>query len=154
MDTFFTWAENNWQIEFSPSPQQFPDEIIQRYPNIPAEYRLFYEKINLCANESDTTWFLSKNDFLETNEDSFVWNTFEKISLDAADNDEELMAQIKEYWDCHLPIVLSVGGEYEYYAINVNTGAVVQGYEPEFEESSKVADSFLEFLSKFPEFTK
>ena len=44
--------------------------------------------------------------------------------------------------------MLCVGGEYEYYAINTATGIIVHGYEPEFEESSQVADSFFDFLSK------
>ncbi|EDJ0212292.1 hypothetical protein GD462_01710 [Listeria monocytogenes] len=44
--------------------------------------------------------------------------------------------------------MMSVGGCYEYYAITLNDGSVVHGSEPEFEESSIVAESFADFLLK------
>ncbi|EAF5052010.1 hypothetical protein C2W34_08740 [Listeria monocytogenes] len=44
--------------------------------------------------------------------------------------------------------MMSVGGCYEYYAITLKDGSVVHGSEPEFEESSIVADSFADFLLK------
>lgn len=46
------------------------------------------------------------------------------------------------------PIVMSVGGDYQYYGIEINSGKVVQGWEPEFEEIIYVADSFIEFIEK------
>ncbi|EHT9927417.1 SMI1/KNR4 family protein, partial [Listeria monocytogenes] len=48
--------------------------------------------------------------------------------------------------NAHLPIMMSVGGCYEYYAIALNDENVVHGSEPEFEESLVVADSFADFL--------
>ncbi|HAA6465519.1 TPA_asm: hypothetical protein GFZ78_01130 [Listeria monocytogenes] len=44
--------------------------------------------------------------------------------------------------------MMSVGGCYEYYAITLKDGSVVHGSEPEFEESSIVAESFADFLLK------
>ena len=149
IDDFIEWAKNsNWKIELSSEKKRFTNEIMQRYSSIPVEYKSFYKLINICINQSDTNWFLSENDFLAIDGEGFAWNTFEKMSISAADGDYALIKQIEEYWNCHLPIMMCVGGEYEYYAINVITGTVVNGFEPEFEESSQVADSFLSFLSK------
>ena len=55
---------------------------------------------------------------------------------------------MKEYWDKHLPIVMSVEDGYAYYAINTDTGTVVEGRGPEFEEPSVVAESFEAFINK------
>lgn len=149
MKEFLTWAKSNgWQVEFADSEKQLPDEVQKRYANVPGEYLSFYEQIGLCSNAADTSWFLTEKDFLETDENTFAWNTFEKMSMEAAMDDAELIGQIEEYWHNHLPVMLCVGGDYEYYALDVVSGAVVNGYEPEFEECSKVADSFSDFLSK------
>ena len=43
---------------------------------------------------------------------------------------------------------MSVGNGYEYYAIELDSGIIVSGFEPEFEEAETVADSFDEFLEK------
>ena len=74
----------------------------------------------------------------------FQWNDLELQSLEYADNDSGIIA----YWDKHLPIFISVDGEYSYYAINTENGNIVVGYEPEFEVSSVVADDFYTFIGK------
>ena len=38
--------------------------------------------------------------------------------------------------------------EYSYYAIDTVTGNVVNGFEPEYEESTVVAENFESFLKK------
>lgn len=43
---------------------------------------------------------------------------------------------------------MSVEGDYEYYALDTETGQVVQGWEPEFEEVRVVADTFEDFIKK------
>ena len=43
---------------------------------------------------------------------------------------------------------MSVGGDYHYYAIDIDSGKVVEGWEPEFEETTDVAESFNEFVEK------
>ena len=43
---------------------------------------------------------------------------------------------------------MSVGGDYEYFAIDTENGNVVQGWEPEFEEAEVVADTFEDFIRK------
>ena len=55
---------------------------------------------------------------------------------------------IIKFWVRHLPIYRSVEGEYSYYAIDTESGKVVCGYEPEYEDAAIVADSFEEFINK------
>lgn len=44
---------------------------------------------------------------------------------------------------------MSVDGEYSFYAIDTgDNGTILSGYEPEFEEADKVADSFEDFMSQ------
>ena len=150
INEFFVWAKsNNWQLELSTDKKQFPSEILQRYINIPNEYKIFYAQIDLCANQSNTTWFFSENDFLEANgENAFAWNSFEKMSLEALADDDVALQEITEFWNLHLPVMYCVGGDYEHYAINITTGAIVNGYQPEFEDVTEVATSFCDFLDK------
>ncbi|OFF91847.1 hypothetical protein BJM47_07420 [Listeria monocytogenes] len=70
------------------------------------------------------------------------------MSLEAAEGDKNLENKVSLFWNAHLPIMMSVGGCYEYYAIHLTNGNIVHGSEPEFEESSIVADSFADFLLK------
>ncbi|MED4531270.1 hypothetical protein [Metabacillus fastidiosus] len=69
------------------------------------------------------------------------WNEFELISLEAAGGDNKWKSDITLWWDKYLPIVMSVDGSYSFYAIDLTNdiGAIVHGYEPEFEEVEKVA---------------
>lgn len=57
---------------------------------------------------------------------------------------------IKAFWAEHLPLLMSVGGHYEYVAYcksGENRGQYVQGTEPEFEQVTVVASSLNEFKS-------
>ena len=150
INEFFVWAKNNnWRLDLSRDKKQFPSEILQRYICIPNEYKIFYEQIALCANHSETTWFLSESDFLVANgEIAFAWNSFEKMSLEALADDEETVQEVTEFWNLHLPIMYCVGGDYEHYSINITSGTIVNGYQPEFEDVIEKAKSFCDFLNK------
>ncbi|MBC1289841.1 SMI1/KNR4 family protein [Listeria welshimeri] len=104
--------------------KNFPEQILKRYVNLLDVFKTFYEQLNLCSN------------------------AFEQMSLEAAEGDKDLENKVKLFWNAHLPIMMSVDGCYEYYAIALNDGSVVHGSEPEFEESLVVADSFANFLLK------
>ncbi|AMD51606.1 SMI1/KNR4 family protein [Listeria monocytogenes] len=146
---FFEWAKNNnWQVDLSAVEKNLPEQIFKRYGKLPDAYKAFYRQLNLCSNAGDTCWFLSEEDFLENEDDAFSWNSFEQMSLEAAEGDKNLENKVRLFWNAHLPIMMSVGGCYEYYAITLNDGSAVHGSEPEFEESSIVADSFVDFLLK------
>lgn len=130
------------------APRQIPLCVSGRYHNPPAEWVEFLNCVRSCVSPGETTWFLCLDDFERQDEDSFRWNEWELISLQAAidDQDTEWQSSIKAFWDNHLPICLSVKGGYGYYAIRLSDGVVVHGTEPEFEETREAAPSFVQFL--------
>lgn len=109
----------------------------------------FLEQVRLLANEANTSWFLTIDDFGAAAPDT-PWqpDSFEQISLEAAAGDSGLTNAVKEFWDSHIPIALCLANGYEYYATRLRVGAVVNGIEPEFEETSVAASSFAAFLSQ------
>ena len=147
-EQFIEWAKaNGWEIIAEKSNvDTLPKEITDRYA-VPKEYKQFLSQTASCIKE-DTTWFLCFNDYRPQPKGSFRWNEFEHISLDAADGDEEWTRSIKDFWDSHLPFIMSVESGYAYYAFDITDGSVVFGEEPEFEETTTAAESFDEFLAK------
>ena len=148
-DLLYNVLKNNgWNIEQSHTDNcDLPENIQNRYNNIPTEYIEFLTHIRICVNPDETVWLLCVEDFKQESEDSFRWNEFELIGLQAAseEKDVEWQKDIKAFWDNHLPICLSIHSGYEYYAIRMNDGHIVHGFEPEFELPSEVADSFYKF---------
>lgn len=128
------------------------DEFNARYPNIPEDYLEFLKRVALCTNSAENVWFLVEGDYNGTAEAAFAWNEFEMMSLEAAASDENLSEETRRFWREHLPFMLSVHSDYAYLALCVSGdeyGAVVAGYALEFEEPSKVCDSFVEFIDLF-----
>ena len=83
---------------------------------------------------------------------AFRWNEWELLSLASADGDPAWEAEIRRFWDAHLPIIMSVAdGRYSYYALSAADGAVVSGGEPEFEVCETAAASLEAFLEKITE---
>ena len=97
-------------------------------------------------NDKENIWFLTVENFYPKSEDEWRYNEFELISLDTADEDEDFISEITNFWNNHIPIIMSVGNGYEYYAIELDSGNIVSGFEPEFEEAETIAESFDEFL--------
>ncbi len=132
--------------------QKYLSNIFQkRYQHIPLEYSHFLQSFKSIQNQDDDVWFVSIEDFNETSKNDFKWNEFELISLEACENEEEI-DQVRSFWDRHIPILISVKDEYEYLALCVdeqNFGVIVHGMEPEFEEVSKVSESFKELIIMF-----
>lgn len=91
---------------------------------------------------------MCKDDYGIQDEDAFQWNEWELISHDSAEGNTKWKNEIKEFWNNHLPIIMSVKCGYSYYVISMKNGSIVQGNKLEFEECEVVADSFLELLSK------
>lgn len=144
-----TLSKNGWtMVRQSIYPYILPECISSRYSDPPSEWVEFLNSICSCVNSNETVWFLCMNDFNRRGEDAFRWNEFGQISLQAAveENDTEWQGAIVEFWDNHLPVCLSVAGEYEYYAIRMSDGVIVHGTEPEFEETTDVAPSFARFM--------
>ena len=146
IERFLEWGKKKgWVIELAKSTIEMPEEVITRYKSVPKQWAEFIINFDSIMNKTDDMWFLTYDSFLDG-----VWsyNEFENMSLEATDGDEKWSSKIKEFWDHTFPIIMSIGGDYQYYAINIDSGEVVQGWEPEFEESFVVAGSFVEFIEK------
>ncbi|MGG3798498.1 SMI1/KNR4 family protein [Metabacillus fastidiosus] len=145
MKKFINWAkESGWTIVFKSEYQLNLDEsIVTRYKNIPDEYLEFLRMIKQCITPSEKTWFICEDEYNDKSDIVLKWNEFELMSLEAAGEDNEWKSDIILWWDKYLPIVMSVDGGYSFYAIDLTNdiGAIVHGYEPEFEEVEKVADN-------------
>jgi hypothetical protein len=113
-------------------------------PALPAAHRDFLDRYSLLCRADETAWFLSAADYAGMADSAFAWDEFKRLSLDAALDDEDRQA-ISTFWDRHLPVLMSVAGDYEFLAIDQSTGAVVHGIEPEFEVVTVVADSWAGF---------
>lgn len=143
INKFIEWAKNNnWNVTLNSDVIDLPDIIKKRY-NIPEKWYTFISQLKVCENQSATKWFLTPNDYLP-NENGFQWNEFEIQSIEYSENNIDIIS----FWNKHLPIFLSVDGEYSYYAINTETGEVVSGYEPEYEDTTIAAEDFSIFIDK------
>lgn len=142
---FEEWAKkNNWKI--TKQTKNLPSDILERYSNIPESWLSFIEGYGSIMNDKENIWFLTVENFYPKSEDEWRYNEFELISLDTADEDEDFISEITNFWNNHIPIIMSVGNGYEYYAIELDSGNIVSGFEPEFEEAETIAESFDEFL--------
>ncbi|MBL1409908.1 hypothetical protein [Sphingobacterium faecale] len=125
------------------------EQFLGRYPKLPREYADFVESFSLLSNKSDTTWFNSAGDFNGKEEGGFRWDEFEQQSLVAFDGDTVGQEQVRDFWNHHIPIVLSVKNGYSHFSMGVgdhNLGKIYFGEEPDYEEVEWVADSFLAFM--------
>lgn len=149
-EKFFKWAKSgSWNIALSDEKIELSKEFAERYAFIPADWVEFIQSFKICANGADNIWFSLPGDFADSGDDSgFRWNEFEHITLEAAEGDEAWQAEIRGFWDNYLPIVMSVGGDYHYYAIGIKTGEIFEGREPEFDEINICAMSFTDFIEK------
>lgn len=146
IEKFLEWAKRNeWSIEQVQDVAEIPEEVTARYKNIPNQWKEFIVNFDTIMNSTDDMWFLTYDSFFD---DVWSYNDFENMSLEAADGNEEWSTEIKEFWDNTFPIIMSIGGDYQYFAIKMDSGEVVQGWEPEFEEAFVVAGSFAEFIEK------
>jgi len=128
--------------------KELSDNILDRYKKIPTGYLDFLNQFEVIINNDDDVWFVSIEDFNEETETDFPWNAFELMSLEAFEEDKEESERIRDFWDNHIPILMSVR-EYEYLAICLvedKFGEIVHGIEPEFEEVSKICNNFEELM--------
>jgi len=147
---FIKWAnDNGWDItEKSGFQLNVNSSVISRYKEIPNEYLEFLSVVEKCITPNEKTWFICENEFNNSSAIAFKWNEYELLSLEAARDDYIWKSEISAWWDNYLPIVMSVDGGYSFYAIDLteDRGAIVRGYEPEFEEVEKIANTLEEFF--------
>lgn len=146
-EKFISWAEKNgWIIEKGENAVSLPVQ----YRNVSEDYKRIISEYSKLSNPEENVWFLLSEDFSCADPDEFAWDTFQKMSIDAVDDEEE-RAEISAWWDGYFPIVMSVGGDYIFYAIELSTGHIVMGCEPEFEEVTAAAESLDDLFEKIAE---
>jgi len=143
-----------WTVQAASEPRPLPQAIYDRYPAIPSSLRSFLEHIETCVRDGEQVWFLTPADYAGDSGSSFAGNEWE--TLESEDADAETSAEIHAFWNAHLPILQSVQGDYAYLAVCVdkassNYGSVVQGYHPDFRETSTLCRSFDELLEQIKE---
>ncbi|WP_242164198.1 hypothetical protein [Lysobacter sp. M15] len=139
-----------WQVEPPTPDAEIPKHLLARYDNLPAELINFISSFSRCTNPSAQAWFVTACDLVRS--EPFRFNEFELMSLSAAGPDQDWSAAVRAFWTRHFPLLLSVAGSYQYFALSLagpTRGSVVYGAEPEFEECSIVAPSLTEFLAMF-----
>lgn len=96
-------------------------------------YGAFLATFTELHNADQTRWFLSAADHDGTSYSAFPWHTLRDISLEAALDDAGRQA-VLDFWQQHTPIYMSVASDYEFLAIEHDSGRIVHGVEPEFED--------------------
>ncbi len=66
MDAFLScMKENGWRIEMYETKNNYlPEEISDRYKNIPAYWREFISTVKEMMSPDETEWFLCVDDFV------------------------------------------------------------------------------------------
>jgi hypothetical protein len=140
-----------WKIIVRQQPMpQLNVDFRLRYPTIPVDYAEFLSNVAFCANKDETAWFLCEDDFNRIGSSAFRWDEFEAQSLEAAGSDEQWRSQIRDFWNWHLPIALSLKSDYAFLCMALSEddyGAIAYGYEPEYESVQKLCDNFSELLN-------
>lgn len=150
VEKFLTYMKKcGWNIEMQEKQGvDLPEAVKSRYEHIPAMWFKLITTVQRIVSSDETTWFLCEDDYDSQGDKAFQWNEWELISLENIEDDAEWKNEIKEFWNNHLPIILSVKDGYSYYAISMQDGSIVKGSEPEFEECESVADSFEDLMKK------
>jgi hypothetical protein len=142
-----------WRIEYSTSREPLlPSDVQQRYPRVPVELIGFLQTMESCTNAEENVWFLCREDYRRSDEQSFRWNEFELMCLETDDIEER--EQIRGFWDLHFPFMLCVHSDYDYLAVSLDEqsyGEIVHGAGFEFEQTTSLARSFAQFLTLFRE---
>ena len=135
-----------WKVTRLPQAVTVPEIISSRYPSM-AGGPVVKEICSLadCAHPSKQFWLLTARDFLGHPGSAFAWNEWEMLSLSAAVPEDQPV--ITKFWDRHLPLFLGVD-PYRYIAVATDSGHLVAGSEPEFEEATTVARSIEGLLER------
>src|SRR5688572_24143830 len=142
--------KRGWEIREHPQPVTLlPDDLRSRYPVVPPAITDFLGRFEACHNAEENVWFLSAEDFRKRDDDGFRWNEYELMALENAEGEPAAQSEVRAFWNDHLPIMMAVHSDYDYLAVRLaepNKGTIVHGCAPDWEEPSRVAGSFDEFL--------
>lgn len=126
-------AAHGWTV-LRPTPTSTPAAA----PGDAYGYSAFLATFTELHNANQTRWFLSAADHDCTADSAFPWHTLRDISMEAALDDAGRQA-VLDFWKQHTLIYMSVAGDYEFLAIERDSGRIVHGIEPEFEDTREVA---------------
>jgi hypothetical protein len=135
-----------WNVSLKITERKLPEGIKARFGWLPQDIEEFIVNLEAALSPDEKVWLLGMPDFTRSGVSAFKWNEWEQMSLAAAESNPQLITSVVRFWDSHFPIALSVKSGYAYFAIRKMDLSIVCGEEPEFEESSVVASSFLELL--------
>lgn len=135
-------AARGWTV-LRPEPGPAP----MAAPAGSAEHAAFLSLYTQLSSADDTRWFLCAADYAATGGSAFGWDAFRGMSLEAAESDAGRQ-EVEAFWTRHVPIFMSVDGDYEFLAIDRRSGQVVHGVEPEFEAVSEVAGGLDELFEQ------
>ena len=136
-----------WSVRMCPGPAALPANVASRFDWIPSELREFIEAAGTVVSPDERSWFVTSGVLSGTGGLAFAWNEWELLSLAAAEGDEEWRQQIRDFWDRHFPLIMSVKSGYAFFAVRAQDRSIVCGEEPEFEETTVVAASVSDFLT-------
>ncbi|MHC4830940.1 MAG: hypothetical protein ACYTFT_11410 [Planctomycetota bacterium] len=125
----------------SPAPLQ---SLRNRYPWA-EDFTWAFGMAAVLAAPDQKSWILTRLDYSGGGDSAFSWDEIERQSLAATGSDPGWASEVREFWDNHIPIALSVRDGYAYLAI-ARDGSIVRGEEPEFEETTHIAESYEQFL--------
>ena len=130
------------------------NRILNLIKATPQSFQAFIHSLQELSSSGEDSWFLSYSDYLESNDAGFSWDEYEKLSIQAAeeDGDDDEKVFLTEFWNSYLPFAYSLRNGYAYLAIGIfgaNKGKIIYGCEPMFEEFSVEAESFEELLDSF-----
>ena len=121
IEKFITYMRNqNWTVEVN-EKQEFclPKPMKNRYTGYPESWMNFISTVKSMVREDERAWFLCAEDYDIQGDKAWQWNEWELLSLKTAENDTAWENEIREFWDGHLPIFLSLEDGYAYYGISL-----------------------------------
>lgn len=144
MDFIKFIEKNDWEVEYKEDGLKLPKAILERYSNLPDSWKNFMAQFSACTDLEGTKWFLTQDDYEIEDDMMFSWDFIEKICQ--KDLKDEKLAMVTAFWDKYFPIFFDIGTTCRYIAIEVDSGNIVEGKEPDFMKVSVIASSFDEFL--------
>ena len=128
-----------------------PTVLGDRYPSLPPLYVEFVDGLLECASPDETAWFLTRHDFTGRSDSGYRWDEWERMMLEVDGPDER--PATAAFWDRHLPILHTVGGDLGYLALALvgsddqpAWGPVRQAFGPDWDGTTDVSPSFDAFL--------
>jgi hypothetical protein len=141
-----TLTTRGWDIRRSSTQRPISEAVMTRYPWLPTDVVTLQESSDAVVTPDAKAWFLTSVDLAGESDSAFAWNKWELDSLAAAVNPHQ-QRSIRDYWDKHYPIVMSVKSGYAYFALRRDDMTIVQGEEPEYEEANVIAHAFAGLMS-------